>query len=203
MARHRPRSSKASPTARPSSTTRRSTSASIKTAGGCDLQGPTFGDDWLLRAAVAVEEPYINLPQEALYPVASVDSSGNQLTGSDTRLRHPLRAGPVAARGRLLVGHALQPGRQSRRKSAQQVLRRLADTRPGRPTPDGSLDIRIQNTEPASGPADSATSTSRPVLPHPPALHPERISIERNVGAATERRGCRPRESPRTLNIRS
>lgn len=117
-----------------------------------DLQGPTFGDDWLLRAAVAVEEPYINLPQEALYPVASVDSSGNQLTGTNAYDIHlaPGQLPPVGAFWSVTLYN--QAGSLVANPLNKYSVGSLT---PGLVTnPDGSLDIRIQNTEPASGRAN-------------------------------------------------
>lgn len=47
-----------------------------------NLAGPRFGDDVLLRSAVARDQIYVTLPEEALYPTAAVDRSGELLTGS-------------------------------------------------------------------------------------------------------------------------
>jgi hypothetical protein len=114
-----------------------------------DLQGPTFGNDWLLRAAVAVEEPYINLPQEALYPVASVDSSGNPLTGENAYDIHfaPGELPPVGAFWSVTLYN------QAGSLVANSLNRySVGSLTPGLVTnPDGSLDIHIQNTAPASG----------------------------------------------------
>jgi hypothetical protein len=45
--------------------------------------GPRFGDDYLLRAAIAEDLVYVTVPEEALYPVAKVDADGEQLTGTN------------------------------------------------------------------------------------------------------------------------
>ena len=114
--------------------------------------GSHIGDDWLLRAAVAVEEPYVNLPQEALYPVASVDSSGNQLTGTNAYDIHfaPGQLPPVGAFWSVTLYN--QAGSLVANPLNKYSVGSLT---PGLVTnPDGSLDIRIQNTEPASGPAN-------------------------------------------------
>lgn len=46
--------------------------------------GPHFGDDYLLRAAVAMDQIYVLEPSEALYPSGRVDSRGEQLDGNNT-----------------------------------------------------------------------------------------------------------------------
>ena len=43
--------------------------------------GPRFGDDYLLRSAVAKDQIYVTVPEEALYPVAAVDAEGLPLHG--------------------------------------------------------------------------------------------------------------------------
>jgi hypothetical protein len=49
-----------------------------------NYHGPSFGDDYLLRAAVAEDLVYVTVPEEALYPVAKTDTGGAQLTGANT-----------------------------------------------------------------------------------------------------------------------
>ena len=44
-------------------------------------RGPRFGDDWLLRAAVAKDQIFVAIPEEALYPIARVDDEGQPLDG--------------------------------------------------------------------------------------------------------------------------
>ena len=48
-----------------------------------NYSGPRFGDDYLLRAAIAEDLIYVTIPEEALYPVAKVDADGDQLTGAN------------------------------------------------------------------------------------------------------------------------
>jgi hypothetical protein len=48
-----------------------------------NYDGPRFGDDYLLRAAVAEDLVYVTVPEEALYPVAKTDADGSQLTGAN------------------------------------------------------------------------------------------------------------------------
>jgi hypothetical protein len=46
-----------------------------------NYDGPEFGDDYLLRSAVAKDQIYVTVPAEALYPVAKVDADGLPLSG--------------------------------------------------------------------------------------------------------------------------
>ncbi|GAB2928865.1 DUF1254 domain-containing protein [Rhodococcus aerolatus] len=46
-----------------------------------NVLGPRFGADHLLRSAVAKDQIYVTLPEEALYPTALVDRSGEPLHG--------------------------------------------------------------------------------------------------------------------------
>ncbi len=46
--------------------------------------GSRFGDDFLLRAAVAMDQIYVLDKDEALYPVAHLDAQGRQLDGRNT-----------------------------------------------------------------------------------------------------------------------
>lgn len=53
--------------------------------------GPRFGSDFLLRAGVAKDQPNVAIPEEALYPLARVDSVGRPLNG---RYRYRIRFAP-------------------------------------------------------------------------------------------------------------
>lgn len=44
-------------------------------------RGARFGTDYLLRAGVAKDQIFVNLPEEALYPVGRIDSAGRPLDG--------------------------------------------------------------------------------------------------------------------------
>jgi hypothetical protein len=53
-----------------------------------NYQGARFGKDYLLRAGVARDQIYVTVPEEALYPVARVDATGDPLRGAHSyRLR--------------------------------------------------------------------------------------------------------------------
>lgn len=69
---------------------RRKTRALGRQVNGWSInyQGPRFGNDYLLRAAVAMDQIYIVEPEEAIYPSARVDSHGEILDG---RHRYRLR----------------------------------------------------------------------------------------------------------------
>ena len=56
--------------------------------------GPRFGDDLLLRAAVAKDQIIVTVPEEALYPVARCDRDGEPLRG-DHRYRWRLAGDQV------------------------------------------------------------------------------------------------------------
>jgi hypothetical protein len=47
-----------------------------------NYDGPRFRDDYLLRAAVAKDQIYVTVPEEALYPVAKVDVDGAPFDGN-------------------------------------------------------------------------------------------------------------------------
>ncbi len=46
-----------------------------------NYRGPRFGRDVLLRAAVAKDQIYVAIPEEAIYPIARVDARGEALDG--------------------------------------------------------------------------------------------------------------------------
>ena len=47
-----------------------------------NYKGARFGRDYLLRAGVARDQIYVTVPEEALYPVARVDATGEPLDGA-------------------------------------------------------------------------------------------------------------------------
>jgi hypothetical protein len=109
--------------------------------------GPRFGDDHLLRAAVAKDQIYVTAPEEALYPVAKIDSHGAPLTGAHA-YRITFRAGepPVDAFWSLTMYATDGP-------LVDNPIDRYAigDRTPGLATdPDGALTIHVQHAPPAS-----------------------------------------------------
>lgn len=57
--------------------------------------GPRFGSDHLLRAAVALDQIYVTVPEEGLYPLGKTDSDGAPLDGrNDYRIVFPGQAPP-------------------------------------------------------------------------------------------------------------
>lgn len=58
-----------------------------------NYRGPRFGTDYLLRAAVAKDQIYVAVPEEAVYPIGRVDSEGRKLEGSH---RYRIRFTPEA-----------------------------------------------------------------------------------------------------------
>lgn len=119
--------------------------------------GVDFGEDWLLRSAVAMAQVYINPAEEALYPVLEVDGRGRSLDG---RRRYVLRFAqgelpPVRYFWSLTMYHA-------EGFLVENPLGRYAigDRSPQlRYEPDGSLELHISHHEPAG--------TTRNWLPAP------------------------------------
>ena len=113
-----------------------------------NYDGPRFGADYLLRAAVAEDLVYVTVPEEALYPVAKTDSDGAQLTGANAyRL--------VFAPGALPPADAFWSVTMYRRDAYPLVANSLDRYSIGDRTPslelgqDGSLTIRISHDAPA------------------------------------------------------
>lgn len=46
-----------------------------------NLSGPRFGTDWLLRAAIAKDQIFVTVPEEAIYPIARTCADGAPLDG--------------------------------------------------------------------------------------------------------------------------
>jgi hypothetical protein len=114
-----------------------------------NYHGPRFGDDYLLRSAVAKDQIYVTLPEEALYPVAKVDADGLPL-GGEHAYRLTFAAGafpPVDAFWSITMY-----SRQARPLVPNPIDRyAIGDRTAGlEPEADGSLAIRIQHSEPPS-----------------------------------------------------
>lgn len=63
-----------------------------------NLRGCRFGDDYLLRAAVARDQIFVTVPEEAIYPVGRTDSDGLPLDGRHAyRIRFPATDLPPAS----------------------------------------------------------------------------------------------------------
>jgi hypothetical protein len=114
-----------------------------------NYRGPRFGDDYLLRAAVARDQPYVNVPEEAVYPVAAVDADGRPLSGDDAyRLSFaPGALPPVDAFWSLTMytrnGPPLVPNPIGRYAIGDRTRGLVAER-------DGSLAIQVQHAEPAA-----------------------------------------------------
>jgi hypothetical protein len=123
-----------------------------KTSNGWTINhhGPRFGDDYLLRSAVAKDQIYVTVPEEALYPVAKVDADGLPLSGEHA-YRLTFAAGappPVDA-----FWSTTMYGRDARPLVPNPVDRyAIGDRTAGLETEsDGSLTLRIQHSEPPTG----------------------------------------------------
>jgi hypothetical protein len=115
-----------------------------------NYDGPRFGDDYLLRSAVAKDQIYVTVPEEALYPVAKVDADGLPLSGEHA-YRLTFAAGalpPVDA-----FWSTTMYSRDARPLVPNPIDRyAIGDRTAGLETEaDGSLVIRIQHGEPPSG----------------------------------------------------
>jgi hypothetical protein len=115
-----------------------------------NYDGPRFGDDYLLRSAVAKDQIYVTVPEEALYPVAKVDADGLPLSGEHA-YRLTFAAGalpPVDA-----FWSTTMYSRDARPLVPNPIDRyAIGDRTAGLETEaDGSLAIRIQHGEPPSG----------------------------------------------------
>ena len=116
-------------------------------------RGPDFGEDHLLRAAVALSQIFINPAVEAVYPVCEVDATGAALDGRCGSYAWTLAADdqpPVEAFWSLTIYHragflvANDLGRYA-----------VGDRTPGLERgPDGSLTVRISTAAPPEGPAN-------------------------------------------------
>lgn len=119
------------------------------TIDGWEVSPPmgAFGDDYLLRAAVAWKFIYTNSPEEALYPIANLDADGDPLTGSRDYVLH-FPAGelpPVEAFWSITMYHA-----DSRLMVHNPIDRySIGDRTKGLLYDDGSLTIAIQHEAPS------------------------------------------------------
>jgi hypothetical protein len=116
-------------------------------------RGPDFGEDHLLRAAVARSQIFINPAVEAVYPVCEVDETSTALDGRSGEYTWTLAADdqpPVDAFWSLTMYHgagflvANDLGRYAIGDRTRGLERGA----------DGSLTVRISTAEPAAGPAN-------------------------------------------------
>jgi hypothetical protein len=111
--------------------------------------GPDFGDDLLLRAAVALSQIFINPVAEAIYPVCEVDETGWPLDAATNDYELVLDAGnlpPVDSFWSLTMYHAagLLVANEAGRYA-------IGDRTPGLVRgPDGSVAVHVSRTRPAS-----------------------------------------------------
>lgn len=124
-----------------------------------NYSGPRFGNDYLLRAGVAKDQPNVAIPEEALYPLARVDASGKPLNGRYTyQVRFkPGLLPPVNAfwsitayddNGRMMAN-------QANRYSVGDRTAGLCKD------PDGGLTITISARPPKAGPSTNWLPVSR------------------------------------------
>jgi len=114
-----------------------------------NLQGPRFGSDFRLRAAVARNQIYVVPVEEAVYPLATTSGSGDLLDGRH-RYRLELPTPPVSAFWSLTVYR--KPGRLVANPIDRYAI---GDRTPGlERDPDGGVRVLLQHDPPA--PADLA-----------------------------------------------
>jgi len=115
-----------------------------------NLQGPRFGGDHLLRAAVAKNQIFVVPAEEAVYPVTRVDGHGDRLVGTN-RYRWLLESSPPADAFWSLTVYGT-PG-----PLVANALDRYAigDRTPGLCRGDDrSLSISLQHDQPSDGTAN-------------------------------------------------
>ncbi|MET0821860.1 MAG: DUF1214 domain-containing protein [Aeromicrobium sp.] len=116
-------------------------------------RGPDFGDDVLLRAAVAYSQIFVNPAVEAVYPVCETDADGASLdaTSGDYEIVFPADdLPPVDSFWSLTMYHAagLLVANEARRYA-------IGDRTPGlRRSDDGSLVVRLSSSRPPEGEAN-------------------------------------------------
>jgi hypothetical protein len=117
-----------------------------------NYQGPRFGEDWLLRAGVVLDQRNVTVPEEALYPLGREDCDGAALDGANAyRVRFaPDQLPPVGAFWSITIYD------DAGRLVANPIDRyAIGDRTPGLITSrDGSQDIYIQHPQPPSGPSN-------------------------------------------------
>jgi hypothetical protein len=109
--------------------------------------GPRFGSDYLLRSAVAKDQIYVTVPEEALYPVAAVDSDGVRLNGENAyRITFPPDGLPPVDAFWSLTMYARNPPLVANPIDRYAIGDRTAGVVR---ESDGSLAIQVQNAPPA------------------------------------------------------
>ncbi|MFO1376886.1 MAG: DUF1254 domain-containing protein [Steroidobacteraceae bacterium] len=114
-----------------------------------NLRGPRFGRDFLLRAAVAKDQIYVAIPEEAVYPIGRVDRERRPLDGRHRyRIRIPANdQPPVDAFWSITAyddaGYMVENPIQ--RYSIGDRTRGLVRA------PDGSIEILLQHDAPPAG----------------------------------------------------
>ena len=119
------------------------------TIDGWDYTPPmgNYGNDYLFRSAVAWKFIYTNSPEEALYPIANVDSEGEALTGAKDYVLHfpPGQFPPVEAFWSITMYHADTRLMVHNRIERYSIGDRTKGLKHGK---DGSLTIYIQHQSP-------------------------------------------------------
>ena len=151
-----------------------------------NYRGPRFGDDYLLRAAVARDQPYVNVPEEALYPVAAIDADGRPLERRE-RLPHRLPVAVNAAGGRVLVADDVHAGRPAARAEPDRPVRdRRSHAGPRHGPRRRARDPRSARAARGGNPRELAAGAAGAVPPDAAPVHPAGARARRIVGAAAD-----------------
>lgn len=127
-----------------------------------NYRGPRFGTDDLLRAAVAKDQIFVAVPEEAVYPIARVDADGSKLDGAHRYRIHflPGQLPPVDAFWSITAyddtGFMI-PNPASRYSVGDRTQGLVVDK-------DGGVTVELSSTEPAAGSA----ANWLPVAPEAP-----------------------------------
>ena len=143
-----------------------------------DTSGGQYGQDYLRRALVAQVGWGENVPQEAVYPRATVASTGRDLDGA-TRYRIHFAPGQLPPVGAFWSLTLYGPDGFFTANSLDRYA--IGDRTPGLTrNPDGSLDLYVQHTRrPEAG--QLAACPDRPVQPDDAAVPAEALGARRHL----------------------
>ena len=121
--------------------------ATVTQQNGWSINGGSYGTDYLERAAITRIGFGTNIPADAVYPSTTMDASGNPLVGTNSYVIHfvPGQTPPVRGFWSLTVYD------ENGFLVANSINRYAAGSETGLvPNADGSIDILLQNTAPAT-----------------------------------------------------
>lgn len=114
-----------------------------------NLRGSRFGRNFLLRAAVAKDQIYVAIPEEAVYPIGRVDRDGRPLDGRNVyRIHMPAGQAPPAGAFWSITAYDDDGHMVPNAIDRYSVGDRTAGLTRGA---DGSIDIVLSHARPAAG----------------------------------------------------